>query len=229
MESDTIKAMFPIEIFEEIIDQSVDDHGSLHHLSLSCRDFLPRVRRHIFFHIHFGHKEKIESALAFFQTRSWLPSLVRCITIHHTATPSSFMLHVVVPARLVAVLPNLRSLELARTRGYLSIGAEQRLETSRSHLSFNTPVLSALQNTYTSIHHLELTEVSFRTTIDFQQLVCAFRNLKSLVCREVYFPPQLTSLGSVPADSDRRKVTRYKAPVLTRVVVSLPPLQRPEH
>ena len=220
MEPD-LAAVFPVEIFEEIIDQSVDGNESLCNLSLSCRKFLPRVRWHMFSSIHFGRREKIESALTFLQARSWLPPLVHCIAIQHSPSISPFMLHAVVPARLITMLPNLRRLEISKARlGHtLDIGAEDIRRTSRASISYNHSILSALRHSYTSIKLLELTEVTFRTDLDFQNLVCTFQNLKSLICKGISFDAHSGASGQPPEDSNRR-VLEYKPSHLTRVVVS---------
>ncbi|KAI1783191.1 hypothetical protein LXA43DRAFT_1047688, partial [Ganoderma leucocontextum] len=112
MPSDLV-AVFPVEIFEEIIDQSSDRDGSLCRFSLTCHAFLPRARLNLFFHIHIGHKEKLESVPAFLQARPWLPPLVHSVTIRDYAMRYAFMLLAVIPSRLISMLPSLRSIEYA--------------------------------------------------------------------------------------------------------------------
>ena len=60
---------FPMEVFEHIIDQCDDFDGSLCCLSLTCQAFLPRACLNLFFRIHIGHKEKLESAPTFLESR----------------------------------------------------------------------------------------------------------------------------------------------------------------
>ncbi|KAM5537990.1 hypothetical protein V8D89_008466 [Ganoderma adspersum] len=168
--------VFPLEIFEHIIDQSDDLDGSLSRPSLSCRAFLPRARRNLFFHIHIGHKEKLESAPSFLRTRPWLPLIVRCLTIRKYVKRDSFMLLAVVPAQLLAMLPHLRSLEFAtdwNIRGLAPI----RL---RYPLAYKYPIPSLLHKLCTSIRHLELIKLQFCATVDFVQLLCALPSLRSL-------------------------------------------------
>ncbi len=100
------------------------------------------------------------------------------------------------------------------------------MEKRRSYLSYNPLVLSALQKAYISIQHVELTDMDFRDSICFQQLVCAFRNLNSLTCRGVHCMGQFDGLRQPAASEGSSRVIRYTALRLTRLVVSLTsPLQ----
>ena len=204
--------VFPLEIFEHIIDQSDDLDGSLSMLSLSCRAFLPRARRNLFFHIHIGHKEKFESAPTFLRARPWLLLMVRCLTIRDYVRRDPFMLLAIVPAPLIAMFPNLRGLEFA-TDGR---GSRQTPLWSRYVLAYKHPVPSLLHKPCILIRHLELTQLRFRTAIEFVQLLCALPNLKSLVCRGTFCIPFAAAGQSLDRYSN---VIKQKALYLTYLVV----------
>ena len=170
--------LLPVEVFEHIIDQSSDHDGSLCSLSLTCRAFLPRARLNLFFHIHIGYKEKLESAPGFLESQPLIPPLVRCLTICDYYRRDSFMLLAAVPQRLVAMLPRLHSLEfVANWRG-----KGQSPHTSRYTLGYSPLMLSVLRKSYAPIQRLELTTLWFSTMADFMLLLCALPRLRSLVC-----------------------------------------------
>ena len=176
---------FPVEVFEHIIDESDDLDGSLCRLSLTCRTFLPRARLNLFFRIHIGHKEKLESAPPFLEARAWLPALVCCIKIRDYVLRSPFMLLMVIPSRLIAILPNLRSMELVSD--FTGIGLYPE-DSYRVKLVYKPSILSIVRKSYAAIRNLELYGLHFRTQADFMGLVCALPHLTILACHQITCP-----------------------------------------
>ena len=199
---------FPVEVFEHIIDESDELDGSLCRLSLTCRTFLPRARLNLFFRIHIGHKEKLESAPTFLEARAWLPALVRCITIRQYIRRYPFVLHAVIPSRLIAILPNLRSLELVLDWAGTIVGSYS--QHPRCALAYNPLMLSVLHKSCAHIRNLELTRLWFRTRADFVGLLCALPHLKSLVFQRIEFLPSDGNTGLV----------KYQTLVITHLTVS---------
>ena len=166
-----IHQIFPIEVFETIIDQASDHHRSLRNISLICRTFLPRVQRHLFHCIVIKTKEQMHSVPAFLQERPWLLRLVRVVRL--TASTSQRYPYgwlEVVPVPLLTQLPNLRRFDLRSSHHPTS----QPLSPSRF-------TLSALRVYSAPIQHLELSGVTFLCIDDLMRYVSAFTNLSHLV------------------------------------------------
>ena len=199
---------FPMEVFEDIIDRCDELDGSLCRLSLTCHAFLPRARFKLFFRIHIGHKEKLESAHAFLEARPWLPPLVHALTIRDYIYRYLFALHAVVPSRLVAVLPRLHILEFARDERDPETCHTRRM---RDDIGYSPLMLPVLRRVYNPIQRLELTGIKFETIADFLRLVCALPHLKSLIC---------SGSNAIQFESDGRiRLIKNKTLRLTRVVV----------
>ena len=191
--------MLPIEVLEAIVDQARDHRPSLYHLSLSCRILLLRGRYHIFSHIVITSREKLESVPAFLQQRSWLPPLVRRITIRDYVYRHPHRLLDVVPVPLLTQLPNLRSIELEADWTY----SGQRQSPSRAFIAHHPHTLSALRKLSTHICHLELYRVSFLDADDLVRLLYAFPSLRTLLCMAIGFKRRHTPRVSKILTRDR--------------------------
>ena len=211
---------FPVEVFEHIIDESDEFDGSLCRLSLACRTFLPRARLNLFFRIHIGHKEKLESAPTFIEARPWLPALVFCITIRDYVLRSPFMLLMVIPSRLIAILPNLRSMELVSD--FTGIGLYPE-DSYRVKLVYKPSILSIVRKSYAPIRSLELHGLRFQTQADFMGLLCALPHLAILVCHRIECPWSDGNMTTSGAKTKTLHLTHLTVSPRTSTCKSTPP------
>ena len=168
--------VFPTEVFETVIDQASDRPRSLWAISLTCRDFLPRARYHLFYHIRISSKEQMFSIPVFLHERPWLLPLVRYITIAPESPEDGLLpgrLFEVIPVPLFTQLPNLRGLRLTN---YYSEG---------EGVSLSRIALSALRIYSAPVRHVELFGVAFSSVHDLMRHLSGFSNLSRLTCRHV--------------------------------------------
>ena len=195
----------PYDIFEAIIDQARDSRESLRNLSLTSPVFLPRVRCHLFAHLTIYSKEQLESVPDFVQTRPWLPSLVRRVTI---CGPG---LHRLTSVRILTMLPNLRNLELTwkctRKREYT-------WDIDRPVLEGCFRFLTVFRQLSTHVRRLELRGHFISSLDDFSVLLHAFPCLDSLLCISI-------RILKPHALRENRKFPGGKAIPLTTLIVSL--------
>ena len=163
--------IFPIEVFETVVDQASDHYRSLRNISLTCRTFLPRARYHLFYTIVITSKERMLSVPVFLQERPWLFPLVRVIRlIASTNQRYPYGWLEVVPVPLLTQFPNLSRFDLRSS-----------IYPGSSMLSPSRRTLSALCVYSAPIQHLELSGVTFLCIDDLMRYVSAFTNLSHLV------------------------------------------------
>ena len=189
-----VHQIFPIEVFESIIDEASDHHRSLRNISLACRTFLPRARHHLFYRIVIKSQEQMFSIPAFLRERPWLLPLVRVVRLFpHQRCPTKlrypYGLLEAVPVSLLTQLPSVRRFELQVDHHHTS----QRLSPKRL-------TLSALRVYSAATKHLELTRVEFLCIDDLMRYLSAFPNLSYLVYQYVQYrsngvPPNSLSVG----------------------------------
>ena len=177
--------MLPIETLEGVIDQARDDTATLHHLSVTCRAFLPRVRYHLFSYMLIQTVQQTESFRDFLDSCPWVLPLVQNISLStflsiDNATPNIRLLDVV-PAHLLSRLPNLRTWNMELR------GSKSGPETVTASLSLNRLTLSCYQRYGSGIRNLELASIPFQDVSDFIGLVSAFTCLESLTCSCIGF------------------------------------------
>lgn len=97
------------------------------------------------------------------------------------------MLLAVVPARLTAILLNLRSMELVADFTGTGSYAEPE-DLYRVELVYKPSILSILRKSYALIWSLELHGLHFQTQADFMGLLCALPHLDILVCHRIECP-----------------------------------------
>ena len=174
--------MFPMEIFEAVIDQASDDTISLHHLSLTCNAFLSRSRYHLFSRILLQNAERAVSFGHFLDSHPWAGSLVRKL-IHSAFIPISASRPVasmldIVPLHLLSRLPKLHTWEVGMA------GVERRSEAG-AWLSCHDSALSSYQS-YNNVRNLDLAYVHLADISDFIGLLSAFTRIDTLICPHIW-------------------------------------------
>lgn len=174
----------PIDVLEGVIDLACDNPTSLRHLSLTCTEFLPRARYHLFTGIVIQTMEQMLSSRDFLDARPWLLPLVREVTLSSSvyrntdsedrAEQTAQLLHVV-PTYLFTHFPNLR---VWRMRASTNFPHKERL-------SFHRSALRCYNICTSHIHHLELYRIQFNGMSDFAGLVSAFTSIHTLACSSV--------------------------------------------
>ena len=187
--------MFPIEIFEAIIDQASDDTISLRHLSLTCNPFLSRARCHLFGSILLQNAERAVSFSEFLDSNPWAGPLVRKL-VHSTFIPISASRPVapvldIIPFHLLSRLPNLHTWEMGMA------GVKRRSEVG-AWLSCHDSALSSYQNYSSNVRNLELAYVHLEDISDFIGLVSAFTRIDSLICSHIWIKSSL-EIGHHPS------------------------------
>ena len=173
-----------IEVFEGVIDQANDDTKSLRHLSLTCTEFLPRARYHLFSSIDIQTMEQMETSRDFFDAHPWILPLVHKVTLscpfrddllqeRGSRTQAAHLLYIV-PVHLLIHFPNL---------GVWSM----RSFFKEDQLSFHRYALRFYQVYGTRIHHLQLSRIQFDGMSEFAGLVLAFTNIHTLTCSDIQF------------------------------------------
>lgn len=177
--------LLPIEVWEGVIDQASDDTKSLRHLSLTCIEFLPRARYHLFAVIVIRTEEQWMMSPDFIDAHRWLPSLVRKVTIsfpNHSFDQKGDLevrfkrcdhFFGAVPVHLLTRFPNLRMWSF-ESFGIIQVG-----------LSFHRSALRCYQIYSSRIHHLELFQIWFDRMSDFTRLVSAFMNIHTITCSNI--------------------------------------------
>ena len=188
----------PIEVFEVVIDQA--DTPSLHHLSLTCKTFLPRARYHLFSSILIHTIQQMECSRDFFDSIPWIFPLVRKVVLSVLVPPNSSTRNVpmldIVPHHLLSKCPNLRmwtiGVSQANTTGIPSAPAKTWLSLNRFALSYYQRYGGRIQN-------LELFDIPFDDISDFTGLVSAVNGIQSLVCSHIRFrtAKELRTFGSL--------------------------------
>lgn len=175
--------ILPLEVLEAVIDQARDDTATLHHLSVICRAFLPRVRYHLFSYILIQTVQQVESFRDFLDSCPWVLPLAQNISLStflsiDNAIPNIRLLDVV-PVHLLSRLPNLRTWKMGLR------GSESGPETVTASLSFNRLTLSCYQRYGSGIRNLEIAHIPFQDLSDFIGLVSVFTCLESLTCSRI--------------------------------------------
>ncbi|PIL30099.1 transporter [Ganoderma sinense ZZ0214-1] len=176
----------PIEILEAIIDQTSDHAESLRRLSLTCKDFLPRARYHLFSTICIRNLQQMEASREFFDSHPWIVRLVQQVTLSVAVgdlddesalnNPNIRVLDVV-PVHLLSKLPSLRSWRM-KTVPHLP---------SQVSLSLHRYTLSSYKKHGDRIKDLGLEMIPFDDILDFVGLISAFQGLDSLTCESLRF------------------------------------------
>ena len=176
--------VLPIEILEEVVDQSRDNSTSLRQLSLTCSKLLPRARFHLFAAIMIQTIQQLEYFPAFLDSRPWLLPLVQKITLFARVLPdnSERNIHLleVVPVHVLSRLPNLRI--WAMGRGISNVDKGPRL-------SFNRSTLRCYRKYGGHIQCLQLSSLLLDDISDFIGLVSAFTMLDTLTCTNIKLRP----------------------------------------
>ena len=192
----------PIEILEGVIDQTCDSPATLRDLSLTCSEFLPRARYHIFTSIVIRTMEQMLSSRDFLDARPWLLPLVYKVTLdlstslnrstdsEDRAKQKPHLLHVV-PMYLFAHFPNLR---VWRIHGEMGYPRENWVTFHRSTLRYYNICSS-------HIHHLELCNIQFKRMSDFARLVSAFTSIHTLTCTYIQLPTADSSQNTLRTQS----------------------------
>ncbi|KAI0925674.1 hypothetical protein AcV5_008350 [Taiwanofungus camphoratus] len=170
--------IFPIEIFERIIDFLSGDHPfwldrqTLSYCALTCRAWLPRSRYHLFHDVTIRNSRQLYRFAKQLTASPHLDGLVDELSIVY---PHPRLLNVV-PIMLARKLTKVNRL---RIHG----GLLEQLRLSRVDQKFLMPLAE-----FASITQFELIDATFAKLTDFGRLICAFTNLSILTCMRVGWP-----------------------------------------
>ena len=174
----------PIEVFETVIDEASDNPASLRLLSLTCREFLPRSRYHLFSCVVIRSVEQMESSSSLLDACPWLPPLVRKVVLsvqvpEDNSIPNVRLLDVV-PVYLLSRLPNLRTWRMGMR--------EYTYDRKKGPwLLLHHSALWRYQKYGGRIQNLELTGITMEDLSDFMGLLLAFTSVHSLTCSRIDF------------------------------------------
>ena len=173
-----MNALLPLEVIEHIVDECAFCHKSLHNLSLSSRELLPRAHLHLFRSVKLLDASNLYAFDQALHTKSRLCRSVHMVTFYGTyGERESRALLGLVPAALLTRLPNLRRWVVkSRKRS----DHEEPLWISFRHLS-----LVCLRTCSHHIGTLDLHGVSFRTCSEFVMYVSAFPQIRTLFCTRI--------------------------------------------
>ncbi|TBU41870.1 hypothetical protein BD309DRAFT_231265 [Dichomitus squalens] len=137
----TSNRSIPVEVEEAVIDQCVDDANTLCRCALTCRDWLPRSRFHLFSAVCISTPDRLWSFCDVLDSLPELPDLIQSITMapDRTVKHSSCLLETF-PIRLLSRVPDLRQWVL---RNNLSIERQdQGCLVSCCDFPTDTPIFS---------------------------------------------------------------------------------------
>ena len=204
-----------IEVFETVIDEASDNSASLRSLSLTCREFLPRSRYHLFSCIVIQSVEQMESSSDLLDACPWLPLLVRkvvlsvqnpddvlswVLVLEDNTIPNVRLLDVV-PVRLLSRLPNVRAWKM-------EMKAYEYYPEKGPWLSLHRSALWRYQKYGGCIRNLELTGVIMEDMSDFMGLLSAFTSIGSLTCSGIGFRRRKESNSLYDSISARNMLAR---------------------
>lgn len=177
-----LRPILPVDVFEEVINQSSNNAASLRHLSLTCSTFLPRARYHLFSDIEIKTKQQLENSVEFLESHPWLSPLIRRVVLRINIRNPNYGDHRkcrlldAVPVHLFSLLPNLHSWRIGPIAPFW-------YRTVRSTLSFHHLTISCYRRYAVNIQTLEVSYITLVDNIsDFARFVSAFTNIQSLTC-----------------------------------------------
>ncbi|PIL33802.1 hypothetical protein GSI_04427 [Ganoderma sinense ZZ0214-1] len=171
-----------IEVSEAVIDQASDNASTLRHLSLTCTEFLPRARYHLFLSIVIQTMAQMLSSRDFLDAHPWLPPVVHRVAglliplrEDYSKDGSKKPIHLldVVPVHLLIRFPNLRVWTMA--------------SGSPLGLSLHRSALRCYRHYGSRIHYLHLLDACFEGMSDFAGLISAFTSIHTLACSSITF------------------------------------------
>ena len=176
-----IQSTLPVEVIENIIDNTSNDRQTLWNLCLCCHALRTRCRIHLFERIRIKTRKQMLSTSDFLDARTWLPPLVRHVTVCTAAG--------IVPIALFTRLPNLRSWKFAGDFG-------AQLEESRI-LILHQHALSGFRHYGINIISLSISFFNFTNCAELGRLLLTFPNIQELSCLG-----RLRVNSDVPGSSD---------------------------
>ncbi len=161
--------LFPWEVIERVIGHSGDHPTTLRNFSLTCHDLRPRALCLLVADVRFEDRDQIFDFCDFLKANPHLKPLVRSVDVE----PAHFA-----PVPLLSILPNLSTLKFT-SRPPRSIG-----RTADDTL-LNQTILTCCRHLGTHIRTLHLSNLSFRTHLDFARVLLTFPHLTGLGCFRV--------------------------------------------
>ena len=158
----------PLEVIEQVIDGSADHPKTLQHLALTCCRLRPRARLVMFARVRFKNHDQICEFVDFLQDNPHLKLVVRSITMPPIAFPGP---------SLLSILPNLSSIKCAPPQNSPAGGAH--------FLALHHTSLACSRRIGRCIQTLCLSNIFFRTSPEFIQLLLAFQNITHLFCDHI--------------------------------------------
>ena len=103
------RSFFPVKIEENVIDKSLNDVATLRHCALTCRDWLPRSRFHLFSLIRISTQENIYLFCDLLDANPERQAWIRSITMGPDRSERRLTcLLETFPLQLLSRLPNFR-------------------------------------------------------------------------------------------------------------------------
>ena len=171
----------PIDVQEIVIDESADDAHTLRQCALTCRDWLPRSRFHLFSAIRISTQEEIYSFCDLLDAHPERRPLVRSITMAPGVSEKR-------QACLVGTFPISLLSRLPKLQGW---GLRSRLpDENRLNVSYHPTTLQLLR-TSSPIVDLRLTALNFVSRYEFLRFVTSFTQLKHLQCDAIDFDDRI--------------------------------------
>lgn len=197
----------PMEMQESVIDQSADDILTLRHCALTCRDWLPRSRFHLFSAVRISTQQDIYSICDFLDAHPEHRTSVRSITMAPSvAEKRPACLVGTFPISLISRLPQLHRWAL---RNDPSEGGSNQIK-----LSYHATTLRQLR-TSSPIVDLSLKGSRFVSCYEFLRFITSFTRLKHLQCDTIRFD------RSDSLDSGRPKPRSLSKLRLSTLLVSM--------
>ncbi|PIL25678.1 hypothetical protein GSI_11428 [Ganoderma sinense ZZ0214-1] len=167
------------EIEENVIDYvySVDDITTLLNCALTCRDWLPRSRIHLFSAIRLSTREDMYSFCDFLDTHLEFPMLIRSIIM----APNVFEKK---PACLLETFPVQLLSRLPRLRGW---ALRNDLASDRERNISHHPIILRNLRRSSPVVDLDLESLKFASLTVFLRFITSFVQLRHLRCNAIRF------------------------------------------
>lgn len=207
---DTSSPIFPIEVFEHIIDECCigegegwydresirDDQETLLACALTCKAWLPRSRFHILRRVAFSDTSQVFKFAHLLDAHPDMANLVQCLNVYeeraypgragHTWHVFAFLM------MLTRRMPVLRSLVFEGTDIH--------------NISFDHRSIICI-SAFPAITSLSLSNAKFASVAHLGRLILSIPALRSLACSEVRFRKQGFDVCDLPPQANRLRLT----------------------
>lgn len=167
----------PTEVEENAIDYCADDIATLRRCALTCRDWLPRSRIHLFSAIRLSTREDIHSLCDFLDAhparRTLICSIIMAPTVSETRP--AFLLETF-PVQLLSRLPKLCGWALRND-----------LASDRKRNVYHHPIILRQLRISSPVVDLELVSLNFTSLTVFLRFITSFTRLRHLRCNTIWF------------------------------------------